>query len=282
MSVIIIPRKHRRQPHGRAALNVSNPLAQNVVTAISFSNEMRDVVYGNALTLYSAGSLSPMYSGTALKSTGAAAAASIPVDLSAYNKITVSFLLYWDTYSNNDNICMEYGTNFVPDSGFFVDPSSGAPAAGRFQLGVGSPTQANAVSIVRPSAAEWHQYTMTFDRTAGAGKCSRVFVDGVEVDTVQNASGTVVGNFAASTLYIFSRANTSLFAAGSIQNIVIRGYLMTPEEAFAEWENPWQIFRADPLRIYSFPSGPITPTITGITASLVTSSSATITLGLTR
>lgn len=44
--------------------------------------------------------------------------------------------------------------------------------------------------------------------------------------------------------------------------------------------NPWQIFRADPIRIYSLPSGALT--INSITASNITSSGARITLGLTR
>ena len=46
--------------------------------------------------------------------------------------------------------------------------------------------------------------------------------------------------------------------------------------------NPWQLFRADPIRIYSLPSGPISVTINSITASNITSSGARITLGLTR
>ena len=35
-------------------------------------------------------------------------------------------------------------------------------------------------------------------------------------------------------------------------------------------DNPWQLFRADPIRIYSLPSGAITlgtPSITNITSS---------------
>lgn len=45
-------------------------------------------------------------------------------------------------------------------------------------------------------------------------------------------------------------------------------------------DNPWRIFRADPIRIYSLPSGALT--INSITASNITSSGARITLGLTR
>lgn len=44
--------------------------------------------------------------------------------------------------------------------------------------------------------------------------------------------------------------------------------------------NPWQLFRADPIRIYSLPTGAIS--INSILASNITQMGATITLGLTR
>ena len=44
--------------------------------------------------------------------------------------------------------------------------------------------------------------------------------------------------------------------------------------------NPWQLFRADPIRIYTFPTGAIS--INSITASSITQTGARITLGLTR
>ena len=44
--------------------------------------------------------------------------------------------------------------------------------------------------------------------------------------------------------------------------------------------NPWQLFRADPARIYSLPTGAIS--INSITASNITQTGARITLGLTR
>ena len=45
---------------------------------------------------------------------------------------------------------------------------------------------------------------------------------------------------------------------------------------------PYQVLAADPIRIYSFPTGPISVAINSITASNITSSGARITLGLTR
>ena len=44
--------------------------------------------------------------------------------------------------------------------------------------------------------------------------------------------------------------------------------------------NPWQLFRADPIRIYSLPSGAIS--INSILVDNITQTGARITLGLTR
>ena len=60
---------------------------------------------------------------------------------------------------------------------------------------------------------------------------------------------------------------------------VVRGVLSSAEV----WElssAPWQLFRADPIRIYSLPTGAIS--INSITASNITQTGARITLGLTR
>lgn len=43
--------------------------------------------------------------------------------------------------------------------------------------------------------------------------------------------------------------------------------------------NPWQLFRADPVRIYSFPSGPISLSWSSLTASNITQTGARLTLG---
>ena len=50
-------------------------------------------------------------------------------------------------------------------------------------------------------------------------------------------------------------------------------------DAVALHENPWQLFRADPIRIYSLPSGPISISWSSLTASNITQTGARLTLG---
>ena len=47
-------------------------------------------------------------------------------------------------------------------------------------------------------------------------------------------------------------------------------------------DNPWQLFRADPVRIYSLPSGPILiPTLSGLSTMNITQTGARHSLTLT-
>jgi len=60
------------------------------------------------------------------------------------------------------------------------------------------------------------------------------------------------------------------------------GRVLADSEIFDLEKAPWQLFRADPIRIYNLPSGPISLAINSITASNITQTGARITLGLTR
>ena len=62
--------------------------------------------------------------------------------------------------------------------------------------------------------------------------------------------------------------------------LVWQGLGLSPEAFYALSENPWQLFRADPARIYSLPTGAIS--LNYIAASSITQTGARITLGLTR
>lgn len=63
----------------------------------------------------------------------------------------------------------------------------------------------------------------------------------------------------------------ALFAVGSAA--------LPAAQALALAANPWQLFRADPIRIYSLPSGPISISWSSLTASNITQTGATMTLG---
>ncbi len=163
--MFLIPRRQvwTQQPQGHVEIDRTNQLAKTITHCIPMGGVNRDVVTGNTLTLFSGASTQIDSRGKSLKGSGSAAVASIPLDLSPYRNLTISFWMRWDTFANNDALAMEHGENFVGNSGFLIDPNS---AGGQFEVGVGSPEgKANDWSAPRPTALAWHHYYITLDRT---------------------------------------------------------------------------------------------------------------------
>jgi hypothetical protein len=244
--MLYTPKKLIRQP-AVPEINRKSPANQAITTLIPFGTANYDLVTGARLTFGTSASTSGDGRGKWLKSAGTSACASIAIDLSPYTKLSVSFWLWCNSFANNDAMALEYGTtNSATSPGFVVDPNS---SDGRFGVGVSSTSgtaKYNSWSCVRPSASAWHHYTINYNRTTGTSQSTNIYIDGVlqSVNAIGQVSD-VADNFANSTLYIFSRNNTTLFCAGRLQNLVLRaGYSMTADEALFEYKNPWSIYKA--------------------------------------
>lgn len=157
----------------------------------------------------------------------------------ASDKITVAFWLYWNAYANDDDIAMELSSNFNSNNGtFLINPNSsiGFPCntSGRqFEFAIqdtaGSPAY-RSECIVRPSAATWHHYAVVFDNSTTTGDI-KVFVDGLDTETTTgvNNKGSS-GNFKTDTLYFMSRAGSSLFGAGKMDDVKIYTSELTADQ----------------------------------------------------
>ena len=90
-------------------------------------------------------------------------------------------------------------------------------------------------------------------------------------------SGAYSGTSAYDRMHSGSR-----FFSGSVSNTLSAFWrkFLVPDAQRELALNPWQLFRADPIRIYSLPTGAIS--INSILASNLTQTGARITLGLTR
>jgi PKD repeat protein len=148
---------------------------------------------------------------------------SVPMDLSGQSAVTVEFWLKWSTYGNDDKLAMEFTPNYNSNAGgFIVDPD--APQfGGTFGVGLGNNASRNSIFFARPSAGVWHHYAIVFDGTAPAASEVTPYVDGQKVSFQQEGAGTGAGAFANSTLYLMSRAGTSLFGNGSLDELAVYG-----------------------------------------------------------
>jgi YD repeat-containing protein len=162
-------------------------------------------------------------SDTAVSFDGNGASASAPLNLSGTSKATVEFWLKWDAFADNDDLALELTSNFnQTPGGVLVDPN--APQdGGRFGVAIGSGLSRNNAFFQRPSAGAWHHYAFVLDSTAGPTAQIVPYVDGTPVPYTKTATGTGAGAFANSILYFMSRAQTSLFGAGDLDEVAVYG-----------------------------------------------------------
>lgn len=243
---LFLKKPRTRQPQGAVEIDRDNPLGKTITNCLPLNGVNRDIVTGNALTLFSGGSQAVDYRGRSLKGSGSAAVGSVPLNLSAYNKLTLSFWMYWDAFVNNDDFLMEHSPNTnTTDGGIVINPNDSSVAFTVYNRRINT-SNGSYVKIARPSAAAWHHYAILLDRvaTTASGNATRVYIDGAQIAvTYPWVAAAANSNFANSTLYLFSRNNASLFGAGKLQNLIFRGgYLMSEAEAKAEYDNPWQLF----------------------------------------
>jgi YD repeat-containing protein len=163
-------------------------------------------------------------------------AVSAALNLSGTSKLTVEFWLKWQSYSNNDDLAFEFTPNSTnTNGGFVIDPNS-PELVGRFGVGIGRSTSRNTAYFSRPSANTWHHYAIVLDSTATASQQVIPYVDGAAVSYIKLNSGTGAGAFANSTLYFMSRAGTSLFGRGNLDEVAIYNRALTAAEISAHFK----------------------------------------------
>lgn len=70
--------------------------------------------------------------------------------------------------------------------------------------------------------------------------------------------------------------------SNGFQLLLVHNYAMTLEEHRELYANPWQLFKPDPIRIYSLPGGQVIPSISNLITTDITSTGARHSLTLTR
>ena len=230
-----------RQPTSGLILNRATPLGQTITHFMPLNGDPREVISGTKLT-YGVGGVTGLDDrGKSLRGDGVTACASIALDLSGYTKLSISFWLWWDLFSASTSLALEYTPNSNNVNGFVIAPSSGSS---RFYVHTrGAAGAENGGEFSFPSSAAWHHYLVTFDRTTGATLGVKAYVDGIQQTLGVVSTADIADNFDNSTLYLFSRGNASLFGAGRMQNLVLRGgYIAGSAEAVAEYQTPWALF----------------------------------------
>lgn len=278
MTAIIIPRKHHTQPQGRVTINAANHAGAKALCAMTFQGSVFDAAAGSlvpyaATPVYGAGA-----TGYGLLATGGYKL-QLPANPVYLQKQTVTYYA-------------------------ILQSTGGGNAGYAFQRSMGSSTPSIGLGVHNGSLNGW--YLGVNGTTSDINMSTPVVDIGSAATNIPAAMVLTVGEGAA-RLYVngrfvwsgsyggdidYSRTDFGLMIFGAGLGISsFRGLLygagvidgvMNADAAGDFSANPWQLFRADPIRIYSLPSGPISLAINSILASNITQTGARITLGLTR
>lgn len=249
-----------------------NPLGLKVIEFWPLNGTEGAVVGGGAVTLDGGGSyVSDGAGGQCLRGDGTDGAASLSlVAGTGKSKVTLLFDAAWDAFSDNNAMLMELTTNATSGGGgrFYIQPNAAAatigtashPAGLRIANRVDTGDQ-DVVTVARPSAAAFHRYAVAFN-PYDASVDPDVYIDGV----LQTQTGTTPSTYSgyshtfAETLYLFSRAGSSLFGAGKIKNLTLFDGILTQDEITS--------LQTDPNQYWST-AAPVAPTVTITSQTLV-------------
>lgn len=188
------------------------------------------------------------------------------VDLSSYNKITLSWWFYWDAFANDDDMMVELTTNatLFSANAFHCIPSSSSGWLD-FLVHDANGDDFNIAHVARPSAATWHHVVWKMDKSVAAStRANAVLIDGQVVTIVDGPLSAMSGNFDNAALYFMSRAGTTLYGAGRLQNFAMFAGLLSDDEAKSLYRYPWQLLAgADDDTEAVAAEAPVAPTSLG-------------------
>ncbi len=157
------------------------------------------------------------------------------LDLTAYNQLSGSYDVNWTTNANNDALLAELFTNFNNcNTGgkrcFIIDPNDSASTAYAINLH-SQAASSSTCTFTRPSAGAKHRIAWAWDISVNPNTCA-VWVDGVAQTTTTGGTLTATADtFENQTLYLMSRAGTTLFGTGTLSRFAIYGgHILTNTE----------------------------------------------------
>lgn len=142
------------------------------------------------------------------------------LDLSGTNVITLAFWMKWTAYANDNRSALEFTPNFNNAlTGFLIVPDESV--SGQFQAGVRGNAGYNQVNFPRPSAGVWHHYAFVMNKGASAATQVVPYVDGQAISYTKPTAAANTNNFGKDSVFAMSRAGTSQFGSGNLDEVRI-------------------------------------------------------------
>jgi hypothetical protein len=274
---ILIRHPWTRQPQGSIRPNFSTPLGSKLLSICRLNGDGVDLVSGNRVTLGTNGVYVPNKHGVSLQSSGTTSyRASVPIDLSNYQQITIAFWLYWNQNLNDTTFAFAHDSS--PTQRYIGYAPGYSPNTLIVSLSSSAAYHGNNCPWTYTPEAQWNYHVLTLDIASTARNgLARMWVNGFSAPLTEFSTdiGTATDKFLNSTMYFFSDSSGAWKGNGRLQDFTIFGGLLTPAEAQSLWVNPWQVYKPAPTQIW-FP-GPVSaaPTLSSPTMVNITTTTAT-------
>jgi hypothetical protein len=197
-----------QQPLGPVRVDWSHSIGKNVLYSFLGRAGLQELVKNRQATVSGVVTLA---GGLYFDSTNDSASYSFT--LSAVADLTIVFDIDWPAYANDDDLLFELTANGVLNAGgFLLDPNSGAPTSGKFQVSLYSSPATRLFSFTRPSVGR-HRFAFWMSKIANS---VRVFIDGVEQAVTDGGGTALSGTFANANGFFCCRNAASLFGRATL------------------------------------------------------------------
>jgi len=161
--------------------------------------------------------------GSAASANGTNQYVAIPaIDLGSTKAITWTAWIN-RTYGSGTGALIEDSANFNASTtgfGVFPDDSPDCGSPKTMMMGVHGNVGYTLSCYTQPASGGWHHLAAVFDKSQAGASVISFYVDGVLQNPVlKKNTSTNTNSFGANPLYLFSRAGTSNFAAGEIDDL---------------------------------------------------------------
>lgn len=157
------------------------------------------------------------------------------LSLSGVDKITFAMWFWWDTYSEDTDVLVDYGDGGT-SQGFAIIPnfSNGTFDGQWYDAGA---VNVSHVQFARSNATAgaWHLIVATIDLSLSTHEFSHIYIDNNDIGLTWVNDFNQSGNFANNPLTIFSN-NLTLFGAGRGAEVAIwPGLVLSAADVSALW-----------------------------------------------
>lgn len=192
--------------------------------------------FGHHATLIGSPPLAQGQVGLGLSCNGTNQAASAAIDLSGTNIVTLVGWLNQTTFANADRVAFLYTADFSTNAGAIVVATSSSDFGGgnTMEFGAhGGGGTFNLYGVVQPSAGAWHHYALVISTVQGQ---QAAYIDGVSKSLSTLLQTGDSSAFANSTLYMMSKAGTSQFDPGILDNLKLYPRKLDPWEVAQDYQ----------------------------------------------